>query len=356
MRRRRVKTMEKRQKDTEEVQPAPEEEEGKERTVRHTISAEETFTLAKDVYDMRSFFKSVYSNRAVIARRLNIFSLICSLIFTMIYTGYTVYAVLTDKITSVGLEVTIYCLIGVYAAFVIMLVLATVFAGRVNTKTVKKYNKALKIFRFCIRVVSIAMAIVAIAVGAGSASSPAEIAVQAVLVTISIIIIIIQAIPLIFGGFSNLARWALAPAKGRARFSVVLMEWYEQVQKGVSALPSTSKISPKYLEDINRCIDGYLIPDLGKNYITSVTAQDIYREAEAVPEDLKDIAEGIFKRVFDYAEECGYVNHNPTKAMDLEDALEEKKKPRRTLKSRLMNLGKKLGKSIVKSYLDGDEN
>ena len=134
------------------------------------------------------------------------------------------------------------------------------------------------------------------------------------------------------------------------------MEWYEQVQKGVSALPSTSKISPKYLEDINRCIDGYLIPDLGKNYITSVTAQDIYREAEAVPEELKDIAEGIFKRVFDYAEECGYVNHNPTKAMDLEDALEEKKKPRRTLKSRLMNLGKKLGKSIVKSYLDGDEN
>ena len=53
--------MEKRQKDTEEVQPTPEEEESKERTVRHTISAEETFTLAKDVYDMRSFFKSLYS-------------------------------------------------------------------------------------------------------------------------------------------------------------------------------------------------------------------------------------------------------------------------------------------------------
>ena len=341
-------------KQNETIQEAPAEEE-KERVVRHTISAEETFTLAKDVYDLRSFFKSVYSNRAVIARRLNIFSLICSLIFTMLYTAYTVYSVLTEKF-SLGVEIAIYCLLGIYVAFVIMLVLVTVFAGDANTKTVKKYNKALKIFRFCIRVVSIAMAIVAIAVGAGAASSPAEIAVQAVLVTISIIIIIIQAIPLIFGGFSNLARWALAPAKGRARFSVVLMEWYEQVQKGVSALPSTSKISPKYLEDINRCIDGYLIPDLGKNYITSVTAQDIYREAEAVPEDLKDIAEGIFKRVFDYAEECGYVNHNPTKAMDLEDALEEKKKPRRTLKSRLMNLGKKLGKSIVKSYLDGDEN
>ena len=59
-------------KQNETIQEAPAEEE-KERVVRHTISAEETFTLAKDVYDLRSFFKSVYSNRAVIARRLNIF-------------------------------------------------------------------------------------------------------------------------------------------------------------------------------------------------------------------------------------------------------------------------------------------
>ena len=45
-------------KQNETIQEAPAEEE-KERVVRHTISAEETFTLAKDVYDLRSFFKSV---------------------------------------------------------------------------------------------------------------------------------------------------------------------------------------------------------------------------------------------------------------------------------------------------------
>lgn len=329
-------------------------DEQEERVVRHTISAEETFTLAKDVYDLRSFFKTVYSNRAVIARRLNIFSLICSLIFTMFYTAYTVWVVVAGRL-SVGVEVTLYCLLGVYVAFVIVLVVTTVFAGKVTTKTVKKYNKALKIFRFCIRVVSIAMAIVAIVIGAAS-ESPAAIALQTVFVVISIILIIIQAVPLIFGGFSNLVRWALAPAKGRARFSVVLLEWYELVRSGSATSPAASKISPKYLDDINRCIDGFLIPRLGKNYITSITAQDIYDAAEAVPEDLKDITEGIFKRVFTYAEECGYVNHNPTKAMQLEDNLvEPEKKPRRTIKTRLMDLGKRIGKSIVKSYLDDEQ-
>lgn len=38
-------------------------EENKERVnIRHTISAEETFTLAKDVFDIRCFIKNVYAN------------------------------------------------------------------------------------------------------------------------------------------------------------------------------------------------------------------------------------------------------------------------------------------------------
>ena len=344
----------------EEQKPEPaedvpaEEQPPESRTVRHTISAEETFTLAKDVYDLRSFFKSVYSNRAVIARRLNLFSLACSIIFTLIYAAYTVYAVVAGKF-SAGLEIAAYCLLGVYAALVITLVLVSILSGGANTQTVKKYNKALRIFRFCIRVISIAMAIVAIAAGAGGDTTPAETAFQTVLVIFSIIIIIVQAIPLVFGGFSNLARWALAPAKGRARFSVVLLEWYELVRKGAESSPSTSRISPKYVSEINRCIDGYLIPALGKRYITSVTAHEIYDTVEASPEELREIAEGVFKRVFAYAEECGYVNHNPTKVMELGDTLEEpQKKPRRTLKSRLMSWGKRIGKSIVKSYLDDE--
>ncbi len=341
----------------EQEEARREQERERERSVRHTISAEETFTLAKDVFDLRCFFKNIYSNRAVIARRLNLFSLICSLVFTMIYTGYAVYSILTDKIISAGLEIAIYSMLGIYAVFVVLLVLVSSFAGEATTKTVKKYNKALAVFRLCIRVVSIAMAIVALAIGSGEGTGPLHVALETVLVIFSVLIIIVQAIPLVFGGFSNIARWAIAPAKGKTRFSVVLLEWYELVRKGVDTLRSTSKISPRYVDEINRCIDNCLIPSLGKKYITSIDAKTIYSTVDAAPAELREIAEGIFKRVFDYAEECGYVNHNPTRAMELEDRLdEEEKKPSRTIKSRLMRIGKKLGKSIVKSYLDGEEN
>ncbi len=335
----------------EKRQQAPQDEQ-QERPVRHTISAEETFTLAKDVFDLRCFIKNIYSNRAVIARRLNLFSLVCSLIFTMFYAAFTVYSVVAGTF-SLGMEIAIWCMLGIYVVFVVLLVLVTYFAVDATTRTVKRYNKALKIFRMCIRLVSIILAVVAISAGTGKLNTSAGIAVETVLIIISILIIIIQAIPLLFGGVTNLARWAFAPAKGRARFAVVLLEWYELVREGVENSPSTSRISPKYVADINRCIDGYLIPALGKKYITSVSAQDIYNTVEAAPEELRGIAEGVFKRVFGYAAECGYVNSDPTRAMELDDKLNgPEKKPRRTIKTRLMDLGKKIGKSIVKSYLD----
>ena len=58
--------------------------------VRHTITAEETFTLAKDVFDLRCFIKNVYANRAVIARRLNILTLTVSTVF-MLFRVCTFY-------------------------------------------------------------------------------------------------------------------------------------------------------------------------------------------------------------------------------------------------------------------------
>ena len=324
-----------------------------ERTVRHTISAEETFTLAKDVFDLRCFFKNIYANRAVIARRFNIFSLICSIIFTLVYVGYAVWSAVAGRLSG-GLQDTVYCLIGVYAALIIMLVAVSLFAGKATTRTVKKYNRALKIFRFCVRVVCIVMAIIALAFDSGDENT-LSVAFEIVMVILSVICIIVQAVPLVFGGFSNIIRWALSPAKGRTRFSVVLLEWYALIGKSGSELSSTLKISPRYLNDIDRCIDVYLIPLLGKKYIKNIDASDIYAATDAVPDDLREIAEGIFKNVFEYAEECGYVNSNPTRVMDLEGSLEEKQKSKRGIKARLMSFGKKVGKSIVKSYLDGDD-
>ncbi len=325
--------------------------------VKHKISAEETFTLAKDVYDMRTFIKKIYANRAVISRRLNIFSLICSIIFTLIYTGYTVYAVLSDELVSMELGIATYCIIGTYFFFAILLVFATLFAGRANTKTIKKYNRALKIFRFCVRIASIAMAVFAITISTMSSQNSLNLAFQTMLVIFSVIIIIIQLIPLLFGGIANLARWAVSPAKGKTRFSVVLMDWYGILRQGNGQYRSTSKISPKYIDVINKCLDSYFIPILGKKKVRNINASDIYTVTETVPEDMKELAEGIFKSVFEYAEECGYIINNPTKAMDLSNGLEEKKKKTKlTFKDRIRNLGKKIGTNIVKSYLDGDDD
>ncbi len=66
--------------------------------IRHTISAEETFTLAKDVFDIRCFIKNVYSNRALIARRLNLLTLTASTVFMMLYAAYVLFTGFTRKL------------------------------------------------------------------------------------------------------------------------------------------------------------------------------------------------------------------------------------------------------------------
>ncbi|MCD8040050.1 MAG: hypothetical protein LUF82_00835 [Clostridia bacterium] len=342
-----------------EINTEQEDEEQEEyiRQVRHTISAEETFTLAKDVYDIRSFILNIYKNRAVISRRLNIFSLICGIIFTMLYAAYNVWSMVTGKL-SLGLEITVYALLAVYVILVILLLCVTASSNKANTKTVKKYNKALKYFRFSIRILSIAMAVVSIVVSSLSAVNSVDLALQVVLVIVSIVIIVIQAVPIIFGGIANLARWATSPAKGKTRFSKVLLEWYQLVCSGGSDRSSVKKVSPKYIEDIGRCIDGYLIPRMGKKYITEIDASAIYAAADEYPENERDIVEGVFKKVFAYAYECGYVNFNPTKDMGMEGSIDEsKKKAKKQGKSGIFaSVGKKIGKSIIKGVLGDDDD
>lgn len=64
--------------------------------------------------------------------------------------------------------------------------------------------------------------------------------------------------------------------------------------------------------------------------------------------------EGIFKNVFAYATECGYVSFNPCKDLELEGSVEEEEKPRkRTMKDRLLNVGQRLGKSMLDKYITG---
>ena len=116
-------------------------EEKQVREVRHTISAEETFTLAKDVFDLRCLIKNIYANRAQIARRLNIVSLGFSIVYTVFYISIMLYISMVSKL-SLGWEIVIYVLVGIYTLFAAQLVaFANFIKGGATTKTVSAIIK-----------------------------------------------------------------------------------------------------------------------------------------------------------------------------------------------------------------------
>ena len=128
--------------------------------IRHTINAEETFTLAKDVFDIRCFIKNVYSNRAVIARRLNILTLTVSTLFMLLYSAFVLFTGLTNKL-NFSTEIVLYSLLGGYAALFAVFIIVTLCAARANTKNLAKVKKVTKVFKLLVRLASIAISITA---------------------------------------------------------------------------------------------------------------------------------------------------------------------------------------------------
>lgn len=331
-----------------------EETEPKEiREIRHTISAEETFTLAKDVFDLRCFIKSVYNNRAQISRRLNLLSTVFSVIFTLLYVAYMLFGGIFSKL-SFGWEIAVYVILGAYAVLLALMVIFGVASDRnKSTKNIKKQNKALKFFRYTVRLASLAMGIAALAVSITSGTRDAiGIALDTVAVIISIVFIIFSAIPLVCGGFGGMARWLLSPAKIKRKFSFVVLEWYRLLVSDSTASKSTQKVSSEYIDDISRCVDTVLIPALGKKYMSNIGINQLYSAIGRAPEEDRAVTEGILKNVFAYAAECGYVAFDPCKDMGLEGSIEIIEKPKKEpLKSKI---GKKVGKSILTKLLGDD--
>ncbi len=325
------------------------------RKVIHKISADEAFTLAKDVYDIRCLLKSVYANRAQIKRRLNFVGTIGSVVFTLLYVAFMIFSGIT-KITSLASQVIIYMIIGVYAALTIAVIVFSLVATRSSTtKNVKKKNNTLKILRYVTRVVSLIMGITAVVISAVSgADDSMSIALNTIATIVSIVFVIFSALPLIFGGFGGLARWLLSPTKIKRRFSFVVLEWYQLLISDNGNIKSVKKVSKEYVEDIGRIVDGNLLPSLGRKYIQTITVSNIYSALELVPEEDKAVTEGVIKNVFSYAEECGYVNVNPCKDMNLVGSIEVEEKPKKvSLKEKI---GKKLGKGIINSIFGDGGN
>lgn len=331
-----------------------EDKENKEEKVniRHTISAEETFTLAKDLFDIRCFVKNVYSNRAVISRRMNILTLSFGAIFTILYAAYVLFTALYKKL-SFGLSITLYVLLGVYAVLFIALLILFICGGS-DTKHLLRTKRALKVFKFLVRLLSIAISIIAIVFSTvGGEYAASHVALDIIIIVFSILMLIVQVIPLLFGGIGKLARWLLSPVKTKYRFSHVILEWYDLAVSGSIIKGSKHKVSSKYFEDIGTIIDNYLIPALGKKYISTIKPVAILSVVDRAEESIKPVMEGVLKNVFAYAVECGYVVFDPCKDLNFSGSVEEEeKKQKPTLKERFLGVGKKIGKNMLEKYIN----
>ena len=320
--------------------------------IRHTINAEETFTLAKDVYDIRSVIKNIYNNRAVIGRRLNLLTISFSLAFTLIYVAYILGTGLLGKL-SLSADIAVYCLLGVYAVLFIALFTLSICSMKAKAKNIQKFKRILTYFRLGVRICSISITIVALVFAmSGEQYAAQHVAIDIILIVFSIICLIVQSIPLIFGGFGKLARWLLSPVKVKHRFSAVALEWYELTLTAGSDKTSVKKVAKKYYDSIGVCLDIFIIPALGKKYISTIKSVQILALANDATEEDRPLVEGILKNIFDYATECGYVTFNPCRDLHFEGSIEEEEKKSKSVKSRFLGLGKRLGMSILDKYID----
>lgn len=319
--------------------------------IRHKINAEETFTLAKDVFDIRCFLKSVYANRAVIARRLNVLSLSVSAVFTLLYAAYLVFGGFFNKL-NLGWEITGYVLIGVYVALFIAIFVIALISRGAKTKSIRKISKVLSYFRLAIRVMSLALSITALALTAsgGDYAAP-NLAVDVLIIVFSVIVLIFQIIPLIFGGTGRLVRWLLSPVKIKYRFSTVVLEWYELAVAGSPTHDGVKRVSKKYIDDIGRVIDNILMPAFGKKYISTIKPVALVNVVNNVSDSDRRCVEGVLKSLFAYAAECGYVSVDPCSELNFEGSVEEEVKQKKTVKDRLFGLGQKIGKSVLDKYI-----
>lgn len=326
--------------------------EDEEKKIRHTISAEETFTLAKDVFDMRTFIKNVYANRAVIARRLNIITLCVSIIYTMLYASYALYKIFKTNV-SFAQQIVVYSFIGVYAVAVLLLFILILLSSRATTKSLKKFSLSLSIIRLIIKLVSIAMAISAIAISISKGNESYSMALDITIIVFSIISMIMISLPMFFGGLGKFIRWLLSPVKTKQRFSTVVMEWYELAVTGEPTKGSRNKVAKKHYGTIEKLIDETLVPAIGKKYINTIKAVTILNIVENCSEEDRPVLEGVLKSVFAYATECGYVVFDPTRDLNLEGSVEVEKK--KSIKERFMGIGAKFGKKMLDKYIGDSE-
>lgn len=279
-------------------------------------TAKSMSNFATEVYN--DWIKPIRDNWSQIKRRMSVITTVISIIFFVLYVPFLLFGKLSKDL-SLGWDVALYVCIGVYVVTVIALLIVTLASGQSTSVAMEKKRKKIsKIILFIVRLASLAIGITALIISATSGSSDKQ---GAIIDTIAIIFavmsIIFTAFPLIFGGIGGFVKWLISPAKMKFRFSFVVLEWYQAFTNDQLLDKNVKKLAKRYGERIGVCIDKYFLPAYGKKYIKSVDDHAIAKLLEGVPAEDLNMCEWITKRVFDFAEECGYVDVNPCDKLEL---------------------------------------
>lgn len=271
------------------------------------------------------WIKPVMDNRAQIKRRWNALVTAISVIFFLLYVPILLFSKIAKGL-SLGWDVALYTCIGVYVAAVIVMAAITVASGKSSsTQASERWRKASGIMLFIVRIASLALSITAIIISGSGESS----ALDVILMVLAIVSIVFTSLSLIFGGAVGFFKWLISPAKIRRTFSFVALEWKQSVDEGSGGQSRSFKRTyNKYRDKVAACLDGYLLPALGKTYIDTVGGDKLTSVLGGVPEEDRNLTEWVVKEVFEYALGCGYAAENPCDGLELEGDLAREKAKR----------------------------
>lgn len=272
--------------------------------------------LATEIYS--DWIKPVRDNWSQIKRRLSVISTLISILFFILYVPFLLFNKIYKDL-HLGWDIALYVCIGVYITTVIALLIVTLASGKTTSIAMEKKRKKIsKIILFIVRIASLAIGITALVISATAGEkSSANAAMDTIAIVFAVMSIIFTAFPLLFGGIGGFVKWLISPAKMKFKFSFVALEWHNAFTSEQIVDKNMKKLAKRYGERIGRCLDSYFLPMLGNKYIKTVDEHAISKLLEGVPAEDLNMCEWITKRLFDYAEECGYVDFNPCENLEL---------------------------------------
>lgn len=255
-----------------------------------------------------TWIKPIYDNRMQISRRLNAISLVYSIIFFILYIPFLLFGKIAEGL-SLGREIALYVCVGTYVVAVLTLLIVYITAGKsTSTKKSQLYKKTMKVFLYVVRIAAVAISVTALVITT-TAKSEASTAITTLGIVFAIVSIVFSAMPLIFGGFKGFFKWLISPVAINYNVSFIALEWFALVTDPNT--PKKERLNKKVQEEVARCIDEYIIPEMGDKFAKAVTTEDVATFVAIIPDKDVALTSVALQRIFDYAAQCGYIAESP---------------------------------------------